>query len=40
MLSKCCQGCEQQRLCKTRFQLVRVGEFVYCETGDRRLVDE
>jgi hypothetical protein len=39
MLSKDCQGCQCQKFCEKRFQLVKVGEFVYCYTGDRHLVD-
>jgi hypothetical protein len=40
MLSLDCQGCSQRHQCAIRFQLVRVGECVYCENGERHLVDQ
>jgi hypothetical protein len=39
MLSKCCEGCGQMWDYKKRFAQVGKGEFVYCPTGDRYLVD-
>ena len=40
LLSKCCGGCPGKFVdCGRRFQLVEKGEFVYCPTGERHLVD-
>ena len=39
MLSRDCDGCTQQKLCKKRFIQVEKGNFVYCPDGDRHLVD-
>lgn len=39
MLSRSCDGCENQKLCKKRFVSVKKGEFVYCPDGSRHLVD-
>jgi len=39
MLSRSCDGCYEQRKCKTRFANVKKGEFVYCPDGSRQLVD-
>ena len=40
MLSRSCDGCEQQRLCARRYRRVQKGEVVYCPSGLRHLVDE
>ena len=40
MLSRDCDGCQLIHQCAMRFQLVKVGECVYCGNGERHLVDQ
>lgn len=42
MLSKSCEGCPIRFLgsCETRYKNVKVGQFVYCPSGEKHLVDE
>lgn len=39
MLSLDCDGCILQNQCRHRFWNVKKGEFVYCPSGERHLVD-
>jgi hypothetical protein len=39
MLSRDCDGCEQQRQCIQRYKLATTGEKVMCPDGTQHLID-